>query len=122
MSKPSTSNHDKVMLRETDCGLRSLICQTMPSAGIASGWMLPVDLTGWIRSVSERFPMGSRPENLGLTALHGWLKDNGVECGLDHARALRKEWIADELREFCRQNPDALRQQLETATARKAVR
>ena len=46
--------------------------------------------------MSARFPYESRPA-LGLTALHEWLRANGVECGRTAAKAVQTEWIRQEL-------------------------
>ena len=89
-------------IKEATQTVKGLICRHMSSAAIASGWVSPVDATAFIREVSDQFPYGTRPENLGLTALTGWLAERGVEAGETFIRELRKEWIKEEMREYCK--------------------
>jgi hypothetical protein len=77
------------------------ICEHMPSAAVASGWMSAVDLEPFVKAMCERFPFGSRPENLGYTPLANWLKEQGVEAGKAFVMAVRKVWIMDAMRAEC---------------------
>lgn len=82
---------------QTAESLRNLLATHLPSAAIASGWISPVDLSAWIDTVSERFPLDARPENLGLSALIAWLADRGIVAGADAVRALRLRWLFAEM-------------------------
>jgi hypothetical protein len=85
--------------------IEKAICEHMPSAAVASGWMSEVDPAPFVRQMCERFPYGARPENLGVTALTEWLKERGVEAGKNFIRAVREEWIKEEMRRYCQANP-----------------
>lgn len=79
--------------------LKAIICETMPSAAVASGFISPVNMTGWVKEVSAKFPYETRKEvPLGITPLTDWLKEQGIEAGRKWIEALRTEWIMEELR------------------------
>jgi hypothetical protein len=77
------------------------ICEHMPSAAVASEWMSEVSPEPFVKAMCERFPFGTRPENLGLTPLTEWLKEQGVEAGKAFVMAVRKVWIMDAMRAEC---------------------
>lgn len=81
--------------------IEKAICEHMPSAAVASGWMSEVDPTPFVRETCLRFPFGTRPENLGITPLTAWLEANGVVAGKRFVMVLRKEWIMDAMRAEC---------------------
>ena len=64
----------------------------------AAEWMNEVDATEFVKTMCERFPFGTRPENLGVTPLTNWLKEQGVEAGKAFVMAVRKVWIMDAMR------------------------
>lgn len=74
------------------------VCQYLPSAAIATGLVSPVDTTAFVRQMCERFPYGTRPEELGCSKLKAWLKDRGYDLGESVVMKIRHEWIMDELR------------------------
>lgn len=78
--------------------IESAICQHMPTAAIASGWLSPVDPSAWVASMCERFPESDRPESLGLTALCDWLTGQGVTAGREFVKALRVQWLKERMR------------------------
>ena len=75
------------------------LIETMPETAAASGLCSLVDLTPWLAEMDRRFPFGNaRPRDLSLTGMLGWLAAQGIEAGPRAARALRENWIRDELR------------------------
>lgn len=81
--------------------IEQAICEHMPSAAVASGWMSAVDPTPWVREMCQRFPCGTRTRELGYSKLVEWLKGHGVEAGKAWVMALRKVWIMDAMRVEC---------------------
>lgn len=78
------------------------ICEHMPSAAVASGWMSEVDMTPWVRSMCQRFPFGEkRTSELGYGRLVAWLKEQGVEAGKAWVMELRRVWLFDAMRVEC---------------------
>lgn len=77
------------------------ICEHMPSAAVASGWMSAVDPAPFVKAMCERFPLGTRPQCLGVTPLTAWLKEQSVEAGKAFVMAVRKVWIMDAMRAEC---------------------
>lgn len=81
--------------------IEQAICQHMPSAAVASGWMSKLNPSDWIKEVSEKFPFAERTTELGLTRLTAWLKERGVEAGESYIKALRIEWLKELMRSEC---------------------
>lgn len=88
-------------MTEVQALIKQAVCQHLPSAAIASGFVSPVDFTAWVAQMSERFPMGSRPDTLGLTKLTAWLSEQGVVAGRAWVLALQGEWLHDRMRAAC---------------------
>lgn len=97
------------MTREEVAHAKALIVaaihEHMPSAAVASGWASAVDFSKWVAAMCERFPLESRPENLGITPLLEWLKERGIDCGRKAGLELRKRWLTDAMRDWCQKNP-----------------
>lgn len=85
--------------------IKQAICEHMPSAAVASGWMSEVNPEPFVKAMCERFPFGTRPENLGITPLTNWLKEQGVEAGKSFIMAVRKVWLMDAMRVECGGQP-----------------
>jgi hypothetical protein len=77
--------------------LEHLICKHLPSAAVASGWVGEVDFSKVVADLSQRFPLDTRPENLGLTALREWLTEQEVDLPEGVARLVRKEWMRERM-------------------------
>jgi hypothetical protein len=79
--------------------IKAVVCETMPTAAIASGFISPVSTAEFVKQVSERFPYEQRKDiPLGITKLTEWLAANGVVAGRTFIDALRTAWIMEELR------------------------
>jgi len=90
-----------VTRKEIERGTRLItqaICEHMPSAAVASGWMSAMDPAPFVKVMCERFPAEVRPEHLGITLLTDWLKEQGVEAGKAFIMEVRKVWLMDRMR------------------------
>ena len=81
--------------------IRSLICQHMPTAAVASGLASAVDPGPWVAEVSRRFPLGARPTDHSVPGLTAWLGERGVGAGETWVKALRLEWMKERMRAAC---------------------
>lgn len=88
--------------------ITGLIHQHMPSAAVASGWASAVSPDAWVSRVSALFKFVDRPEDMGLTALTGWLAARGVEAGESFVKALRKDWMMTRMAEHCHRHPESV--------------
>lgn len=69
-----------------------------PTTRIASGWVSAVDAAEFVRAMCIRFPFDARPANLALLPLATWLIGQGVNVGSAYVMAVRRQWLADEMR------------------------
>jgi hypothetical protein len=85
--------------------IEQAICEHMPSAAVASGWMSAVDPAPFVAAMCKRFPFGTRPENLGYTPLAKWFLEQGIVAGKAYIMAVRQVWIMDAMRVECGGKP-----------------
>lgn len=89
-------------LTDATQAIKQAVCECMPTAAIASGWMSAVDVTPWVDAMCERFPFEVRPASYGLFDLHDWLAGQGVQCGAGHVKALADRWRKERMRQVAK--------------------
>lgn len=81
--------------------IKQLICEHMPTAAVASGWMSAIDPEPFVKQMCERFPFDVRPEQMGVTYLTDWLSERGVTAGKAFVLAVRNVWLMERMRAEC---------------------
>lgn len=79
--------------------IRDAICQHMPSAAIASGFVTPVDFTHFLDGLWEKYGAEAvKLENLGITAVRDFLAAKGETVGERVSNEWRKQILAEVMR------------------------
>ncbi len=79
--------------------IRSMICDHMPSAAVASGFVSPVDFTATLRRLWACYGREVvAMENLGLSAVVRFLAAKGESVGERVVKAWRAEVLAEVMR------------------------